>query len=546
MGSISQRTAYLALVAAIVALLGTSVILGVVFFQSLPETTDDRSAAETKQPAGNGETGAGAGSDQGRQAGASGRARKFALHLPGVPPTGPTAPFDRSKLHGKLSPEDLEMALQAGFPPDFKEDCTDCGLPFNFSAPGAGFNVYPSPGEMVLCLQRPDFDPALSGMHVENDYVDCETLGSEVCLTMRFSGISPGAQTASATVPPAHYMEGNDPQRWFSDLPPYLRTQSSGIYPGVDFSFYSDQNRFEFVFTLAPGADPSDISVSYLGANSLTTQPDSSLEVGFPGGKLVQRSPAVYEIIEGTPYPYQGRHEIEQDQAKIKVVRPQHDGPRPRGIDQLGYVGGTGDDSAYAVAVDNRGYGYVVGETTSPGFGRVAPSTPGPARRIFVSRYRLADSDPVYTTFLSGSVEDRALGIAADRDGNAYICGETVSPDFPASLPAPGSSPSKSWDAFITKLDPSGRSIQFTYRIPGSGDDRAYAIALDRTGNIYAAGETRSADFPFTSVLRKNHRLGGWDGFVVKLDPSGTFLHYAVCMGGSGDDTIFGLGIGPD
>jgi formylglycine-generating enzyme required for sulfatase activity len=87
--------------------------------------------------------------------------------------------------------------------------------------------------------------------------------------------------------------------------------------------------------------------------------------------------------------------------------------------------------------------------------------------------------------------------------------------------------------------------VDYSARFGRSGDDRAYGIAVDSGTNVYLAGETLSADFPFTGSLKPGHGPGTWDGFAVKLDASAEFFHYAVCIGGKGEDRACGIGVDP-
>lgn len=67
--------------------------------------------------------------------------------------------------------------------------------------------------------------------------------------------------------------------------------------------------------------------------------------------------------------------------------------------------------------------------------------------------------------------------------------------------PALASSPTQTTcaDAFVTKLDPSGRLVYSTY-LGGSGSDGGGGIAVDSSGNAYLAGATQSADFPLRPI----------------------------------------------
>ena len=52
------------------------------------------------------------------------------------------------------------------------------------------------------------------------------------------------------------------------------------------------------------------------------------------------------------------------------------------------------------------------------------------------------------------------------------------------------------YDAFVTRLAPQGNSLLYSTLIGGSGEDQAYALALDRQGQVVLAGGTTSSNFP--------------------------------------------------
>ena len=101
----------------------------------------------------------------------------------------------------------------------------------------------------------------------------------------------------------------------------------------------------------------------------------------------------------------------------------------------------------------------------------------------------------VYSTYLGGSNDDQANGIAVDSSGNAYVTGYTYSTDFPTVNPLQGSL-GGGRDAFITKLNPVGSALVYSTYLGGSNDDQANAIAVDPSGNAYVTGFTESTNFP--------------------------------------------------
>src|SRR5207237_6597968 len=117
-------------------------------------------------------------------------------------------------------------------------------------------------------------------------------------------------------------------------------------------------------------------------------------------------------------------------------------------------------------------------------------------------------------TYLGGSGDEGGYGIAVDASGNAYVAGITDSTDFPTTAgafqPTFGGG---SGDAFVTKLAPTGSALAYSTYVGGSALDRARGIAVDALGNAYVTGLTVSTDFPTTAgAVRKGGRGGRGGG----------------------------------
>ena len=132
------------------------------------------------------------------------------------------------------------------------------------------------------------------------------------------------------------------------------------------------------------------------------------------------------------------------------------------------YLGGNGNDSANAVALDPVGDIYVTGDTTSKNFPVTAgvirptscppaPQQPCPISDAFVTKIKGDGTAFGYSTYLGGSSNDTGIGIAADAVGNAYITGNTDSADFPVVNPLQG--PPGNGDVFVSKMNPAGSGL---------------------------------------------------------------------------------------
>jgi hypothetical protein len=206
------------------------------------------------------------------------------------------------------------------------------------------------------------------------------------------------------------------------------------------------------------------------------------------------------------------------------------------------YLGGTGNDQAQAIAVDGAGEAFVAGFTSSTNFPTAAPfqgSNLAASGTAFLTKLNAAGSAFVYSTYLGGSTQDKANGIAIDSAGEAYVTGFTTSTNFPIASALQGLNRGGGGDAFVAKLNATGSALLYSTYLGGSGADVANGIAVDAAGEAFIAGNTTSADFPTHAALQA--ALGGpQDAFVAKLDSAGATLVYSGYLGGSdvdyGDD----------
>lgn len=187
------------------------------------------------------------------------------------------------------------------------------------------------------------------------------------------------------------------------------------------------------------------------------------------------------------------------------------------------YMGGNGSSDSLeqinAVAVDSSGDAYVAGVTNSTNF----PVTSGAIRAVyngmqdaFAAEFSTAGA-LVYSSYLGGSTSNWAAGIALDAGRNAYVAGATSSVDFPLVNPTQAIF-GGDYDAFLSQINASGTTLIYSTYYGGSASDGANAIAVDTAGNIYAAGETASPDFPLVAAMETVFQTS--TGFVLRMMPA--------------------------
>lgn len=348
----------------------------------------------------------------------------------------------------------------------------------------------------------------------------------------------------------SNYILGNDPQSWRTNIPNFARVEYRAIQPGIDVAFYGTQRALEYDFVVAPGSDPAQLAVTIEGADKLELTPNGDLLLHVGTATVMQRAPVSFQD-EGrsqrrvqSRYVLKGGHQIgfavdEYDRAQALVIDPV--------IDYSTFLGGTGSDEGFAIAVDNVGNAYLTGTTYSNNFNTFAPLQTlnrGGKFDAFVTKLNAAGNAIIYSTYLGGSAEDSGQGIAVDSLGNAYIAGITNSPDFTTRNAFQPALNGQANDAFITKLNSDGTAIVYSSYLGGSNIDQAFAIALDAGNNAYLVGSTSSPDFNTRSPLQPANR-GGADAFIAKVNASGSALVYSTFLGGSGLDEAYGVAVDP-
>lgn len=390
-------------------------------------------------------------------------------------------------------------------------------------------------------------------------------------LGMRLVGANPASRAEGVDELPgrSNYFVGSDPKMWRANVPNYARVLYRNMYPGVDLLYYGNQGQLEYDFVVAPGADPRSIRLHIQGARNVQLDSSGDLVLEAGSGDIRLRKPVVYQRAgtrvprgEGGAAPIkhllEGRYVL-RDRQEVTFDVASYDSSEPLIIDPVlsysNYLGGTGGDQAFAIAVDASGSAYVTGLSQSSDF----PTTSGAFQTgfggtwdAFVTKLSPDGSSLVYSTYLGGSDADQGTGIAVDAAGNAYVAGFTSSINFPTLNSIQSSLAGKS-DAFLTKLDPSGSLLVYSTYLGGSGDDRATGVAADLNGDAYVTGTTNSFDMPHTSTAFQPF-FASWDSlcaptvlcndaFVTKINPSGSAFIYSTFLGGSEDDRGQGIGV---
>jgi hypothetical protein len=204
------------------------------------------------------------------------------------------------------------------------------------------------------------------------------------------------------------------------------------------------------------------------------------------------------------------------------------------------YIGGSLDENGLGIAVDRHGNAYISGNTTSRDFptkNAFQPQHAGGTMDVVVFKLNSEGSDLIFSTYFGGSGGfDQGRAIALDAEGNAYVTGNTDSPNFPTT-PGAFQTSAGSVDGFVAKFTGQGELVYSTRLHGTNGVATGRGIAVDRSGDAYVAGYTSSVDFPTTAGVFQPAFAGGLtDYFITKLNADGSDLVYSTYVGGSGDE----------
>ena len=201
------------------------------------------------------------------------------------------------------------------------------------------------------------------------------------------------------------------------------------------------------------------------------------------------------------------------------------------------YLGGTFSDFGYRVTVDGGGNAYVTGPSESLDFPITVTNVPGlvpktslyagyPANYdAFLTKFT-PNGQLVYSTLFGGTNEDVGWDVAVDSQGNAFVVGTTLSPDFPAThiFDPLRATNSGGHDVFVTAINSNATAVFYSGYLGGIADDFGRGIAVDGESSAYIIGNTASTNFPTAAPRLQSALDGPSDAFLAKIRLQDPFL----------------------
>ena len=379
----------------------------------------------------------------------------------------------------------------------------------------------------------------------------------------------------------SNYFIGNDPAKWQTGVKSYSALRYSGIYPGVDARFYSDEGYLKYDLVIQPNANVGSIVLHYEGA-TVTRQRNGDLLVKTSVNEVVEKSPYAYQLENGVRKVIDCQYVVKGDKVSFKL------GDYNKGevlvIDPTlvfsTFSGSTTDNWGYTATYDGAGNAYGGGIV----FGTGWPVTTGAFQTTYgggstgtgesacfdigIMKLSPTANQRLFSTYLGGSGNEQPHSLVVDGSGNLIVAGRTTSSNFPV-LNNNKVGQLGGWDIIVTKFNPSGTALLGSIQIGGTGDDgvnikhkttgstgpsslfQNYGddarseVLTDRSGNIYVASCTRSNNFPATAGVFQTALRGNQDALVLKFNPS-LSLTFATLLGGDSDDAAYVLYVDND
>jgi hypothetical protein len=470
--------------------------------------------------------------------------------------------FQPRKADASVVPAGEPAVSFAKLPLSFEANQGQTDARVKFLSRGPGYTLFLTGDEVALELQdsgsriqdsvRAKRSGTLSALRRTTDYGQ-RTRESLLRLKLVNANQSAVATGTSELPGKVNYFIGNDPRKWRTNVPTYAKVKYEGVYPGVDLVFYGNQRQLEHDFVVAPGADPGQIALQFEGSQKASLDAEGNLNIAVGRGEVHLQKPLIYQDGSGGRREVAGGYVLKSSR-EIAFKVGDHDPAIPLVIDPVlaysTYLGGSNSlgNNSNSMTVDSSGNAYVTGAVwadnfpTTAGAFQTTLAAPAGNANAYVTKLNPSGSALVYSTYLGGSYDDAGFGIAVDSSGNVYVTGSASSSDFPTTPGAFQTTLAGTYNAFVTKLNASGTGLIYSTYL-GGGWDGALGIVVDSSGNAYVTGDTGSSSFPTTAGAFQTSLAGYENGFVSKLNPSGSGLVYSTYMGGSYIDEFYGVAV---
>lgn len=378
-----------------------------------------------------------------------------------------------------------------------------------------------------------------------------------------------------------NYYLGNDPNRWAQGVHPFKQVSYNELYPGISMLLYSKSANLKYDLKVAPGADPSQIRLTYEGAESMRIR-NKQLVIGTSLGPVIEQAPYAYQLINGKIVEVECAFVLENDEVTFElgtydpdfqlIIDPE--------ISFASYIGSAASNFGFTATDDHEG-NLIAGACV---FGAGYPTTTGAIQTtwdflvngycdIAVSKFSEDGSQLLYSTYMGGAGLEMPHSIIADSNGDYIVMGTTGSTNFPTTTgcyqPDLVGGPPFSFSTFFVNASHDDGSDFFVAKFNGDdsglmastfvggfgtdglnvadklfynyGDSFRGEVIVDDQDRVIVASNTQSSEFPMVGNQPQSSLGGGSDGIVFRMSADLSDLEWSSYLGGINDDAAYSV-----
>ncbi|MBL7893022.1 MAG: SBBP repeat-containing protein, partial [Bacteroidia bacterium] len=425
------------------------------------------------------------------------------------------------------------------------------------SSPGWNANIYFLKDMLSFAVVRELEEPGINTSGKSRS--PSESKSEYMIWNLHFKGANASVNVTSEGKEDSHtnYLLGNDFTKHRINVPDFRMISYENIYDNIDINYYSSGKELKYDYIIKPGGEINTIQMQLEGVERLNINDKGQLEIKTAWGTLLEELPESYQLINGRKQKVSIEYHVIDKTTFGFLLKGDYDPEITLVIDPVilawsTFLGGTAASNSYMgdIALDAAGniYGTTYNDANFPITAGVYQPARNGARDAIVFKLNPTGTTLIYSTNLGGSNSELGYSIAVTAANEVIVAGNTDSPNFPVTGGVVQSAFGGGFsDVFVSKLNAAGSALIYSTYLGGSDNDdlnwMGDALAINAAGEAFVTGFTASANFPVKAGSFDTGYNGVRDGFVTRLNPTGTALVYSTFLGGSDYDNGSGIAI---
>lgn len=442
----------------------------------------------------------------------------------------------------------------------------------------SGYNVFLTPTSLVTVLGSLTV-PAPEKPGAEKKPVPSAGTEKSYALHMQMVGARDSAKIdgLEAVRTRASYFTGNDPSKWIRGIELFKGVRYEGLYRDIDMLVGTDGGTLSYHFVVGARGNHNNIRMRFTGIDSASIEDNGRLRLRLANGRdIIHHPPQVFEIGDNDRTQLDAGFEmLSNDTVGFRIAK------RTKGktliidpvIDFATYFGGSSAEPvrkhiislndlllpALDMDTDRQDRLLLGGATLSADLPDAAgPISPAPYKG-FIARLDPSGPSWDYVTYVGGTNSTFAYGVSAGANGNAYLCGETISQDFPLpGTPFDSTFNIGAISGFVLRFDNTGAPAAGTFIDPAASTyvyacEYHHGIGSGRHGEVYLTGQTWRAEAgdglksEYYQASAFQNTFGGTatfpDAYVAALSHDLSSLQFFTLHGGSFQDVAVDISV---